>query len=301
MSEILSLAFLAQLLRIAVPYTCAAMGGVVSERSGVVDIALEGKLLAGAFGAAVVAIETGSAALGVLGGLGAAVLLAALHAIATVRFRADSVVTGVALNLLAVGLTRLLLRRLYDSSSNSPQLPALVGETASHGGWALFGIVGHPLFVTALVVVFAVHATLGRTRFGLRLRAVGEHPEAAETMGVAPRRVRTIAVLASGAIAGLGGVWLVFAQRQFTNEMSAGRGFIALAAVIVGSWRPLPAAAACVAFAGLEALQIGLQGTIDVPSQVLTALPFIATIVAVAGLVRRARAPAALGRPYPAD
>lgn len=301
MSELLSLAFLAQLLRIAVPYTCAAMGGVVSERSGVIDIALEGKLLAGAFGAAVVALETGSAPLGVLGGLGAAMLVSALHAIATVRFRADSVVTGVALNLLAIGLTRLLLRRLYDSSSNSPQLPALVGETASQGVWAVLGLVGHPLFVATIVVVLGVHAIIARTRLGLRIRAVGEHPEAAETMGVSPRRVRAISVLASGAIAGLGGVWLVFAQRQFTNEMSAGRGFIALAAVIIGSWRPLPAALACVAFAGLEALQIGLQGTLDVPSQVLTALPFVATLVAVTGFVRRARAPAALGRPYPAD
>lgn len=301
MSELLSLAFLAQLLRIAVPYTCAAMGGVVSERSGVVDIALEGKLLAGAFGAAVVAIETGSAPLGVLGGLAAAMLVSAVHALVAVRFRADSVVTGVALNLLAVGLTRLLLRRLYDSSSNSPQMPALVGETASQGLSALAGVLLHPLFLTALGVVAAVHLTLGRTRFGLRLRAVGEHPEAAETMGVSPRRVRALSVLASGALAGLGGVWLVFAQRQFTNEMSAGRGFIALAAVIVGSWRPLAAALACVAFAGLEALQIGLQGTLDVPSQLLSALPFVATIVAVAGLVRRARPPAALGRPFPAD
>lgn len=301
MSELLSLAFLAQLLRIAVPYTCAAMGGVVSERSGVVDIALEGKLLAGAFGCAVVAIETQNAWLGVLGGLVAAMIVSALHALATVRFRADSVVTGVALNLLAIGLTRLLLRRLYDSSSNSPQLPAIVGETASHGAAAVFGLVAHPLFVATVIVVLAVHAVITRTRFGLRLRAVGEHPEAAETMGVSPRRVRAIAVIASGAIAGLGGVWLVLAQRQFTNEMSAGRGFIALAAVIVGSWRPLPAALACVAFAGLEALQIGLQGTLDVPSQVLTALPFVATIVAVAGLVRRSRAPAALGRPYPID
>lgn len=291
MTEILTLAFFAQILRIAVPYVCAAMGGVASERGGVVDIALEAKLLAGAFGAAVVAIVTGSAWLGVAGGIAAGALVAAIHALAVVRLRADGVVTGVALNLLVVGLTRVLLRYLFDSASNSPRLPELAGGA----------LLLHPIFLGTVLLVVLAHVVLGRTTFGLRLRAVGEHPEAAETVGVRPRRIRTAGVLLSGAIAALGGVWLVFDQRQFTHEMSAGRGFIALAAVIVGSWRPLPAAAACLAFGFLEALQIALQDVAALPSQLLQALPYVVALVAVAGLIGRSRPPSALGTPYPKD
>lgn len=295
MSNIFTVAFLAQLLRIAVPYTCAAMGGVTSERSGTVDLALEGKLLMGAFGAAVFGISSGSAVIGVLGGVFVGALVGLLHATIAVRLKADGVVTGVAINLLAVGLTRLLLRLLYDSSSNSPKLPSLVGDpSGSGGGAALLHVLTHPLFLATIAAVALVHVTLSRTRFGLRLRSVGEHPEAAESLGVRPVRVRTIAVVLSGAIAGLGGAWLAFDQRQFTHEMSAGRGFIALAAVIVGGWRPLPAALGCLAFGLLEALQIALQGVAQLPSQLVSALPFVVTIIAVAGLVGRSRAPAAL-------
>lgn len=295
MSEIFTIAFLAQLLRIAVPYACAAMGGVTSERSGTVDLALEGKLLMGAFGAAVFGISSGSAVIGVLGGVFVGALVGLLHAIIAVRLRADGVVTGVAINLLAIGLTRLLLRLLYDSSSNSPKLPSLVGDPSGGGGVAaLVHVLTHPLFLATVASVVLVHVMISRTRFGLRLRSVGEHPEAAESLGVRPARIRTYAVVLSGAIAGLGGAWLAFDQRQFTHEMSAGRGFIALAAVIVGGWRPLPAALACLAFGLLEALQIALQGVAQLPSQLVSALPFVVTIVAVAGLVGRSRAPAAL-------
>jgi len=294
-SEIFTIAFLAQLLRIAVPYACAAMGGVTSERSGTVDLALEGKLLMGAFGAAVFGISSGSAVIGVLGGVFVGGLVGLLHAIVAVRLRADGVVTGVAINLLAVGLTRLLLRLLYDSSSNSPKLPNLVGDPSGGGGVAaLVHVLTHPLFLATVAAVVLVHVMISRTRFGLRLRSVGEHPEAAESLGVRPARIRTFAVVLSGAIAGLGGAWLAFDQRQFTHEMSAGRGFIALAAVIVGGWRPLPAALACLAFGLLEALQIALQGVAQLPSQLVSALPFVVTIIAVAGLVGRSRAPAAL-------
>jgi simple sugar transport system permease protein len=296
-TEVLTVAFVAQLLRIAVPYACAAMGGVTSERSGTVDLALEGKLLLGAFGASLIGISTGSAWLGVLGGVAFGALTGLLHAVIAVRLRADGVVTGVAINLLAIGLTRLLLRLLYDSSSNSPKLPALAGDPSGTGGGAeLLHVLSHPLFLLTVASVVLVHVTISRTRFGLRLRAVGEHPAAAESLGIRPVRVRAIAVSLSGALAGLGGAWLAFDQRQFTHEMSAGRGFIALAAVIIGGWRPLPAAAACLVFGFLEALQIALQGVAEIPSQLVSALPFVVTIIAVAGLVGRSRAPAALGK-----
>ena len=303
MTALFVIGFVVQVLRIGVPYVCAAMGGVGSERSGVVDIALEGKLLAGAFGAAVAAVLTGSALAGVVCGVLSAMAIGGLHALVAVRWRADSVVTGVALNLLVIGLTRLLLRTLFDSSSNSPKLPPLVPWLGEEGtaasGHSVAGVASDPLFWAAILLVAGTHLWMSRTRFGLRVRAVGEHPEAAETLGVRPVRVRTMALLLSSAVTGVGGVWLAFDQRQFTHEMSAGRGFIALAAVIVGGWRPIPAALACLAFALLEAVQILLQGVADLPSQLLQVLPFAITIVAVAGVVGRSRVPSALGKPYP--
>lgn len=287
--------FIVQVLRISIPYVCAAMGGVATERSGVVDLALEAKLLAGAFGAAAGAIATGSAVAGLMIGIASAIGVGLLHALSAVWFEADAVMTGVALNILAVGATRLSLQWMYDSSSNSPKMPSLTlaGEQQSAGAVAL---ASDPLFWTALVLVGAVHFVMYFTRFGLRVRAVGENPDAAETLGVSPKRIRIWTVIGASAVTGLGGAWLAFDQRQFTHEMSAGRGFIALAAVIVGGWRPLPAAAACVVFATLEALQIALQGVTAIPSQLLQALPFVLTIVAVAGVVRRTRTPSALGR-----
>ena len=278
------LAFLAQTLRIVVPYLLAAAGGVVSERAGVIALTLEGFMLAGAFGAATGSYAFGSPWAGVVCGAAAGVGLALLLALAAVRFRADQVVVGVALNLLAVGATRFFLRFAFGSSSNSPRVPGFGGTLTNPLAWV--GLAALPLVAWLLY----------RTPLGLRVRAVGEKPEAAATLGVPVARVRWIAVALSGVLAGLAGAYLALDQHQFTDGMTAGRGFIALAAVIFGRWDPRRVGFACVLFAAAEAFQIQLQGAQVVPSQFVEMIPYVLTIIALAGVVGRAAPPAALGR-----
>ncbi|GJG87346.1 ABC transporter permease [Gemmatimonadetes bacterium T265] len=278
------LAFLALTLRIVVPYLLAAAGGVMSERAGVVALALEGFMLAGAFGAATGSHAFGSPWIGVLCGVVGGVLVALLLALAAVRYRADQVVVGIALNLLAVGATRFFLRFAFDSSSNSPRVPGFDGDLTN------------PVVWIGLATLPAVAWLLYRTPFGLRVRAVGEKPEAATTLGVPVARVRWIAVALSGVLAGLAGAYLALDQHQFTDGMTAGRGFIALAAVIFGRWDPRRVALACVLFAAAEAFEIQLQGAQLVPSQFVEMIPYVLTIVALAGVVGHATPPAGLGR-----
>ena len=283
---------LLQTLRIAVPYLFAASGGVLAERAGIVSLALEGFMLGGAFGATLGAYYSGSAWVGLAAGIGAGLLLGAIHALACVRFGANQIVAGVALNLMVVGLTRFFLRLAFGSSSNSPRVPGFGGEGTAG---ALATLADPPLWLgLALMVVMALGVL--RTRFGLRVRAVGEKPEAAESLGVGVAGVRWTAVVASGGLAALGGCWLALDQHQFTDQMTAGRGFIALAAVIFGRWEPVRAGIACLLFAFAEALQIQVQGTNVIPSQFVTMIPYVLTLVALAGLVGRSTPPAALGR-----
>ena len=277
------LAFLAQTLRIAVPYLFAAAGGVISERAGIIALSLEGFMLSGAFCAALGSYASGSAWVGLLCGIGGGLLFALLHAVACIRFRADQVVSGIAINLLVVGATRFFLELAFDSSSNSPRVEGFDGAVS-------------PLLVIGLLAIPLLSWLVMRTPFGLRVRAVGEHPQAATSVGVPVKRVRYSAVLLSGALAGLGGTYLALDQHQFTDNMTAGRGFIALAAVIFGRWDPLRAGIACLLFAAAEALQIRLQGLDIIPSQFVAMIPYVLTIVALAGIVGRARPPAALGK-----
>jgi simple sugar transport system permease protein len=287
--SLLSLSFLTQVLRITMPYALAAMGGVVSERAGVINIALEGILLMGAFGAAVGAFDSdGNLAIAVAYGVLAGVATAALYALAVVTFQADQVVSGVAINMLAYGITPYLLKAFYDSSSNSPTIEGFGGR-----------LFANPVFWLALVLVVVVHLVIARTRWGLRVRAVGDHPEAAHTLGVSVNRVRWQAVLASGALAGLGGAWLALSGSGFVAEMSAGRGYIALAAVIMGSWRPLWAVAASLLFGFAEAVEVNLQMfDLGIPNEMLQAFPYVLTMITLAGFIGRARAPAQLGKPF---
>ncbi|HEY2511574.1 MAG TPA: ABC transporter permease, partial [Polyangiaceae bacterium] len=253
MSAEAAVTFVAQTLRMAVPYACAALGGVWSERSGVINIALEGMLLAGGLAAVVAMHATGSAAAGVVAACAVAALMGLVHAVSFAFGEVDAIVSGIALNLVAAGGTRFLLRALYDSSSNSPavegfRLPALEGGA---GGRLLARTLADPTLLAAVVLVAMTAWVLRRTRFGLRVRACGESPEAARGAGVDVRRMRLFAVTVGGAICGLGGAALAFDQHQFQSGMSGGRGFIALAAVIVSGWRPVAAAGACLAFAAL--------------------------------------------------
>ncbi|MFN8581218.1 MAG: ABC transporter permease [Gemmatimonadaceae bacterium] len=298
------LAFLVQTLRIATPFLLASSGGVLSERSGVIALTLEGWMLVGAFCATLGSYYSHSPWVALLCGVGGGVAAAAIHALATVKYRADQVVIGIAINLLAVGITRFFLRLAFDSSSNSPRVAGFDWFSASGGGTGgdasrLGGLVSslaNPLVVLGIVSLPAVAWLLSSTAFGLRVRAVGEKPEAAVTLGVGVARVRWIAVLGGGALAALGGTYLALEQHQFTDSMTAGRGFIALAAVIFGNWEPRRVAVACVLFAAAETLQIQLQGLQLIPSQFVEMIPYVLTIVALAGVVGRSLPPSALGR-----
>ena len=293
----IALAFLAQTLRIAIPYLFAGAGGVMSERAGLIGLTLEGYMLGGAFGAAVGALATGSPLIGAIVGMIFGGLLALLYAVSALKFKANQVVTGVAINLLVVGLTRFFLRLFYDSSSNSPRVPGF-GRADSGSGFGALAI--NPLVWAGLLALGVIGWLLARTAFGLRVRAVGEHPEAAASVGVNVHRTQYVAVVLSGMLAALGGVYLALDQHQFTDQMTAGRGFIALAATIFGRWEPKRVAIACLLFAAAETLQIQLQGTQAIPSQFIEMIPYVLTIVALAGVVGRAVPPAALGREEPA-
>ena len=287
------MAFLIQTLRIATPYLFAAAGGIISERAGIIALTLEGFMLTGAFCAALGSYYAGSPWLGILAGVAGGLLAALLHALATIRYRADQVVVGIAMNLLAVGVTRFFLRLAFDSSSNSPRVP---GFGAGQVGSGVLSSLANPLVWLGILSMFAVGWILYRTPFGLRVRAAGEKPEAALSVGVPVRRIRWLAVALSGASAALAGAYLALDQHQFTDGMTAGRGFIALAAVIFGKWDPKRVTIACLLFAAAETMQIRLQSLQLVPSQFVEMIPYVLTIVALAGVVGRAVQPAALGK-----
>ncbi len=281
--------FLTQMIRIAVPYLFAASGGVVAERAGIISLALEGFMLSGAFGATLGAYYSGNPWVGVLTGILGGLIFGMIHAIATIRYRADQVVVGIAINLLAVGVTRFFLKLAFASSSNSPRINGFAASQGAHG-------FDNPLLWIGLLTAPVLAFILYRTRYGLRVRAVGEHPDAAQSVGIPVAWVRYVAVALSGMLAALGGVYLALDQHQFTDQMTAGRGFIAVAAVIFGRWDPVRAALACLLFAAAETLQIQLQGNHIIPSQFVEMIPYILTIVALAGVVGRAVPPAALGK-----
>jgi ABC-type uncharacterized transport system permease subunit len=287
-----ALLFFAQTIRIAIPYLFAAAGGALAERAGVVSLTLEGFMLGGAFGAVLGSYYAHSAWVGLVVGVAWGLGLATVHAVSAIRFKADQIVVGVAINLFTVGITRFFLQLAFGSSSNSPR----VAGFSSEGVAGAAGFLTNPLIWMGVLVMPVVWWIVQKTTFGLRVRAVGEHPMAAASVGVPVNRVRYVAVLASGALAALGGVYLALDQHQFTDSMTAGRGFIALAAVIFGRWDPLRAGLACLLFAAAETLQIQLQAAQLIPSQFVAMIPYVLTIIAVAGVVGRSRAPAALGR-----
>jgi simple sugar transport system permease protein len=283
------ISFVTQMIRIAIPYLFAASGGVVAERAGIVSLTLEGFMLTGAFAAVLGTNYSGSPWIGVLAGMVGGLIFGAIHAVASIRYRADQVVVGVAINLLAIGVTRFFLKLFFASSSNSPRVAGFGGNIHAAG-------FDNPLLWLGLLCAPVVAFVIYKTPFGLRVRAAGEHPDAAESVGVSVHRVRYVAVAISGILAALGGVYLALDQHQFTDQMTAGRGFIAISAVIFGRWDPLRAAAACLLFAAAETFQIQLQGSHAIPSQFVEMIPYILTIIALAGVVGRAVPPAALGK-----
>ena len=291
MSEIFTIALIFSTIRTATPLLLAALGGLYSERAGVINIALEGLMLAGAFTAAAVTHYAGSPWAGLLAGIAAGMLVAAIHAVACIRFNADQVVSGTAINILMTGVPAMLSGALFLSSGSTPQIPKddLIPWTP---------------VVLALLLVFVTWYVLYRTPFGLRLRAVGENPEAADAAGVGVNRMRYSAVLLSGALAAIGGAYLSIGQSSlFTRNMTSGRGFIALAALIFGKWRPVQTMLACLLFGFAEAISIQLQGVKlfsgeEIPVQFISIVPYVLTIIVLAGFIGHSRAPRALGLPY---
>ena len=255
-----------------------------------IALTLEGYMLIAAFTAAL-GSHVGGPWLGLLTGVSGGVAAALLYGVCCIRYRANQVVVGIAINLFAIGITRFFLRLIFDSSSNSPRI---AGFTETGTGFA--ALLANPLVWLGLLALPIVGWILFRTPFGLRLRAVGEHPGAALSVGVPVQRIRWMAVAISGAFAGLGGTYLALDQHQFTDSMTAGRGFIAIAATIFGRWHPRLVAIACLLFAAAETLQFQLQGAQLVPSQFVEMIPYVLTIVALAGVVGRAVPPAALGK-----
>ena len=293
------LLFLAAALRISVPYALSAVGATFSERGGVINIALEGIMLHGALAYTLAAFWTGDPWLGLVAAVLAGILTSALHALVTVRFRADQITSGLGINLLAAGLTRFVLTQVFHSSSNSPRVAGLpqwdvLGASRIP---AIGSTLATPLLWIAAALILASQWLVFRSVFGLRLRSMGERPEAAASLGLSVPRYRTLGVLLSGALAGLSGAWLASEQHSFTDGMTGGRGYIAIAAMIVGKWSPLGAAAACLLFGAAEALQITLQGS-GFPSEPLQMLPYLVTMLALAGFIGRAVPPRAVGVPY---
>ncbi len=277
-------------LRLAVPLIFAAYGGMLSERSGIANIALESYLLVSAFAAATVTYLSGSLALGVMAGLVAAGTTGFLFAIVCVYGRGDQIVVGTAFNLLAVGVLPVMNKALFNITGSTPALP--VALRFSEPLW---------FFVLALLVTALFAALFRFTRHGIRITAAGENPQALVTQGVSFRKVRIRAVVEGSLIAGIGGIYLSLCQGSgYVREMSAGRGFIALAALIFGAWRPVPTLLACLFFALTDALQIQLQGVVwrgvEIPNQFVQIIPYAATILVLILYARKISAPAAINQ-----
>lgn len=286
-----------QTMLISIPLTLAALGGVSSERSGVVNIALEGILLTGAFAAATVGWASGSATLGVCAGISAGMAIALIHAALSILLRADQIISGLAINLFVAGATEYGAHVVWPAAA-SRALPSLAAFKPT-GIDILDTLFGRPLVLIAFLSVLAMRFLLLRTVFGLRQRAVGENPAAADTLGVSVDRIRAVSVALSGALAGLGGAWLAFNVGQFQHGMSAGKGYIAMAAVVFGKWNPLGATAACLLFGFSEALAAAMERwQVPFPSELIGTLPYVLTIVALVGVVGRSKPPGALGVPY---
>jgi general nucleoside transport system permease protein len=292
MADIFSIALIWSTIRLSTPLILAALGGLFSERSGVINIALEGMMLAGAFTAAAVTYAVGNPFVGLAAGMLAGMLIAAIHAVACIRYKADQVVTGTAINILMIGMPAFLSGAFFLSSGSTPQIPK-----------------DHLIPWTPIVIAFALVPiswyVLYKTPFGLRLRSVGENPEAADAAGVRVARMRYAGVLLSGLLAGIGGAYLSIGQSSlFTRNMTSGRGFIALAALIFGKWRPVQTLLACLLFGFTEAISIQMQGVVklpsgdDIPVQFIQMVPYLLTIIVLAGFIGSSRPPRALGIPY---
>lgn len=304
-------------IRLSTPLLLACLAGLFSERAGIFDIGLEGKMLVAAFFSAAVAAVTGSVWLGLLAGIASSIVLSGLHGLASITFKGNQLISGVAINFLAAGLTVLIAQDWFRQGGRTPSLmgggrftPVELPFAETLSAVPLVGPVysdllsGHSILVyIAFLAVPATWFILFRTRFGLRLRAVGENPAAVDTAGVSVVQLRYSAVLICGILCGIAGAYLATAlQAGFVKDMTAGRGFIALAALIFAKWRPWHALYACLLFGLLQAVALRYQnidlGGVIIPVQAMDALPYILTVIILAGFVGKAIPPKAGGEPY---
>ena len=305
-------------LRVATPLILCAMAGIFSEKSGVIDISLEGKMLMSAFVAAAVATLTSSALAGMFAAIGVAIMLGLLHGLASITLRGNQVISGLAINILASGLTVTVGIAMFQQGGQTPNLaraerfrPIELPFAEQLGGIPIIGTIyrevisGHNILVwIALGAVLFTAFMLTRTRFGLRLRAVGEKPEALDSAGVSVARTRYLALIIAGILCGMAGAYLSTAHGSgFVREMTAGKGYIALAAMIFGKWQPRGALLACLLFGFLEAVASRLQGVElpligQAPVDLILALPYLLTVILLAGFVGKATPPRAIGEPY---
>nr|PZN22135.1 MAG: ABC transporter permease [Chloroflexota bacterium] len=296
---------LARMVRLATPIALGALAGILCERSGVVNIAIEGLMLTGACIGFIVALVLGSSWLGLLAAILAGGVIVMLHAVLSIHFKIDQIISGTVINILAVGVTGFLrtnvILPIQESQVIGSPLPALPIPLLSQIpviGPILFN--HRPITYLMLILVPLLHVLLFRTAWGLRTRAVGEHPRAADTVGIDVNRLRYMNVFYAGLVAGLAGAWFsIEATFNFDDLMTNGRGFIALAAMIFGKWTPFGALVGALIFSSADALQIKIQGfDFALPAQFLQMLPYVITIVVLAGVIGRARPPAAVGKPY---
>ena len=305
-------------LRVATPLILCAMAGIFSEKSGVIDISLEGKMLMSAFVAAAVATLTSSALAGMFAAIGVAIMLGLLHGLASITLRGNQVISGLAINILASGLTVTVGIAMFQQGGQTPNLaraerfrPIELPFAEQLGGIPIIGTIyrevisGHNILVwIALGAVLFTAFMLARTRFGLRLRAVGEKPEALDSAGVSVARTRYLALIIAGILCGMAGAYLSTAHGSgFVREMTAGKGYIALAAMIFGKWQPRGALLACLLFGFFEAVASRLQGVQlpligQAPVDLILALPYLLTVILLAGFVGKAMPPRAIGEPY---
>jgi ABC-type uncharacterized transport system permease subunit len=302
-SEVFNAGLFASTLVYATPLAYAAIGGIFSERSGVVNIGLEGMMLMGAFFGIWASVWSGTWVVGLVVAMAFGGVMAAVHAVFAIHLRADQIVTGTAINFLAVGITGYLFIDIYGDTgtpatvSTVPNLN-LPGIRSIPGIGGVFGDLNLMIWVL-FVLVAAAQVVLFRTPAGLRIRSVGEHPRAADTVGIPVYAVRYGAVILSGMLAGLGGAYLSIAfGNAFNEDMTNGRGFIALAAVVFGKWRPYGAFGACLLFGFASAMADRLQSVANISVNLLSTLPYVLSLIALVGLIGRSRPPAASGRPY---
>nr|PZN72455.1 MAG: ABC transporter permease [Bacillota bacterium] len=282
--------FILATVRSTTPLLLAALGGVFSERSGVVNIALEGIMLTGAWAGAYFSFLSGNAWIGLLGAIAVGMIMAGIHGIVSIKYHADQVVSGTAINILAVGFTEFMLNRVWGQAGSSPEVATL----PTIGGLSI-------MIYLAFLLAFVSWVALYRTPWGLRLRSVGEHPLAADTLGINVYKMRYAGVLLSGVLGGLSGASLsIGLLSRFVDGMSAGKGFIALAAMIFGKWHPIGAVGATLLFGASQSLStiFQLMGISGIPTQFFNMFPYVLTMLILAGFVGKAVAPAADGVPY---